>query len=308
MQIFAKSSFARLCFLIAFDNVFMISLAMGKTSWRLNLLIHDDYACRKIHGNEMYKFKGLRSIAALVIREMTTTYGRSPGGYFWAVAEPVVGIALLSVIFAIALRLPPMGINFQIFYATGFLPFIIYREIENKLASSIRFSQALLFYPSIVYTDAMIARFVLTVVTQLMVFYLVIMTILVIWDTRTLLEPSLIISSLAAAAILAAGVGTINCVLISFFPIWERIWAILNRPLVIMSGVIFVYDDVPQPWREYLWYNPLIHIVGQMRRGFYPSYRGEYIEMMYPIGVGMILLVIGLILLNRYNREILNLY
>ena len=27
---------------------------------------------------------------------MGTTYGRSPGGYLWAILEPVAGIALLS--------------------------------------------------------------------------------------------------------------------------------------------------------------------------------------------------------------------
>jgi capsular polysaccharide transport system permease protein len=262
----------------------------------------------KLNRNKTRRFKDLRAIFALVIREMSTSYGRSPGGYFWAIAEPVAGIALLSVAFSLALRSPPIGINFQIFYATGILPFIIYRETENKLTTSLRFSRALLFYPSITYTDAMIARFMLTVITQLMVFYVVMASILTIWDTRTSMDPLLILSSLAAAAILAAGVGTLNCLLVSFFPVWERFWAVLNRPLVLVSGVIFLHDNIPEPWRGYLWYNPLIHVVGQMRRGFYPSYRGEYVEIMYPIGVGMALLVVGLILLNRYNRDILDLY
>jgi len=252
--------------------------------------------------------KSFKAITALVMREMSTTYGRSVGGYFWAVAEPVAGIALLSIAFSLALKSPPIGINFQIFYATGFLPFILYRELETKTARSIRFSRQLLFYPRITYTDAIIGRFTLTMITQLMVFYLVILGVLLLWETRTSLDPLLIISSLSAAAVLAAGIGTINCVLFSFFPIWEQIWGVLNRPLVLMSGVIFLHDNIPEPWRGYLWYNPLIHITGQMRRGFYPSYRGEYVEILYPFGIGMVLLVVGLILLNRYNRDILNLY
>ena len=31
-----------------------------------------------------------RTISALIMREMQTTYGRSPGGYLWAVLEPVL--------------------------------------------------------------------------------------------------------------------------------------------------------------------------------------------------------------------------
>lgn len=253
-------------------------------------------------------FKNLRAIFALIIREMSTSYGRSPGGYFWAIAEPIAGVALLSVAFSLALKTPPIGINFQIFYATGILPFLMFRELETKTSTSIRFSRRLLFYPSITYTDAMIGRFLLTVITQLMVFYVVIAGVLTLWDTRTSMEPSLILSSLAAASILAIGIGSVNCLLISFFPVWERLWAVFNRPLILMSGVIFLHENIPEPWQSYLWYNPLVHIVGQMRRGFYPSYQGEYVEIMYPIGVGMALLVVGLVLLNRYNRDILNLY
>lgn len=251
-------------------------------------------------------FKTLRSIAALVVREMSTSYGRSPGGYFWAVMEPVAGIALLSVVFSLALRSPPLGVNFQIYYATGFLPFIIYREVESKTTTAIRFSRSLLFYPTITYVDAVIGRFILTMITQTMVFLLVVGGIITLWETRTWMEPSLILSSLAAAAILGVGVGTVNCFLISVFPVWQRFWIVLNRPLVIISGVIFLHDTVPEPWKGYLEWNPLVHIVGQMRRGFYPIYDGEYVNMLYPIGLGLGLIVVGLILLNKFNRWILN--
>ena len=31
----------------------------------------------------------LRAVAALVLREMSTRYGRTPGGYLWAILEPL---------------------------------------------------------------------------------------------------------------------------------------------------------------------------------------------------------------------------
>ena len=42
------------------------------------------------------RFASLRAIGALILREMATTYGRSPGGYAWALIEPVVGTAVLT--------------------------------------------------------------------------------------------------------------------------------------------------------------------------------------------------------------------
>ena len=45
-----------------------------------------------------------RAIGALILREMSSSYGRSPGAYVWAILEPVAGIALLSLVFVLTLQ------------------------------------------------------------------------------------------------------------------------------------------------------------------------------------------------------------
>lgn len=74
-------------------------------------------------------FASLRTISALVLREMATTYGRSPGGYIWAILEPVGGIALLSILFSLAFLHPALGSNFQLFYASGLVPLTVFTSI-----------------------------------------------------------------------------------------------------------------------------------------------------------------------------------
>ncbi len=63
------------------------------------------------------KFQTLRVIFALMVREMATRYGRSWGGYFWALAEPVGTIAILSLAFSQFIRTPALGDSFMLFYA-----------------------------------------------------------------------------------------------------------------------------------------------------------------------------------------------
>ena len=75
-----------------------------------------------------------RTVVALILREMATTYGRSAGGYIWAILEPVLGVALLSAVFSMALQHPGLGTNFPLFYATGFLPFAMFNDVANKVA------------------------------------------------------------------------------------------------------------------------------------------------------------------------------
>ncbi len=86
---------------------------------------------RSIH--RQVPFATGRVVAALMLREMSTTSGRNPGGYIWSILEPVAGIALMSWIFiTIGLSSPGLGTNFAMFYATGLLPFYTCTSSSQK--------------------------------------------------------------------------------------------------------------------------------------------------------------------------------
>lgn len=249
-------------------------------------------------------FAGPRTIVALMLREMSSTYGRSPGGYLWAVLEPVLGIALLSLVFSLGFRAPRLGTNFAIFYATGVLPFQFFSILSGRMALAILYSQALLAYPRVTFVDVLTARFVLNVLTQLLVATLIFTGIRLAFDTRTTLEMSSIMLSFAMAGVLGAGIGTLNCFLNALFPLWDRAWSIATRPLFLLSGVIFIYESIPEPYRGWLWYNPLMHVTGEMRAGFYYGYEAEYVNPAYVFAIGLTCLLAGLIFLRRYHRDI----
>jgi capsular polysaccharide transport system permease protein len=247
-----------------------------------------------------------RAVAALMLREMTTTYGRSPLGYLWAILQPVAGIALLTLVFSLVLRQPPLGKSFVLFYSTGMIPFLMYQEVNSKLAAAITFSRQLLIYPSVTLIDALVARFLLNYLTQLLIGFILFSGILLIYDTRTVLDLPAIALGFAMAGVLAAGIGVMNAFLFGYFPAWMRIWTVLNRPLFLISGAFFLFEDIPEPYRSYMWYNPLVHVIAQMRRGFYPFYEAEYVSLIYVFGLSLFLIMAGLVFLNRYALDILN--
>lgn len=236
---------------------------------------------------------------------MQTTYGRSPGGYVWLVLEPVLGITLLSFIFSLGFRSPALGSEFPPFYASGMVPFLFYGDLSNKVASSLRFSRPLLAYPGVTYMDAILARMIVNIMTQLLAAYLIFTGIFLIYDTQGAIDLSKIIRSFSMVIVLSFGVGVVNCFLRLRFPVWATIWSILNRPLFLLSCVFFLFETVPQPYQDILWHNPLIHVVGMMRSGSYSSYEAPYVSELYVYGVALILSVMGLILLRRFHRELL---
>jgi capsular polysaccharide transport system permease protein len=134
-----------------------------------------------------------------MLREMGATYGASPGGYIWAVVQPVGILVVLSIGFSLLLRSPSLGTNFFLFYATGYLPFMFYVDIEGKVAQSLRYARALLAYPSVTWADAVLARFILNILTQGIVFCIVISGVFIIIDPRTILDLLPILSGITLA-------------------------------------------------------------------------------------------------------------
>lgn len=246
-----------------------------------------------------------RAIFALMLREMTTTYGRSPGGYVWLVLEPVAAIALLSFAFSLALRAPSIGTNFPFFYATAFLPFMLYNQASTKLSYAIRYSQGLLTFPMVTFIDALTARFLLNVIIYVLVSFLILGGIILVWDLDPVIEPLRVLNSFGMALALAAGLGAMNCYLFVAFPAWIQLWKIINRPLFIVSGIFFIYEDLPGGLRDILLINPLFHVTAEMRAGFYGTYDADYVVSVYPYSVGAVGLFFGLLLLYRHHDEIL---
>ncbi|MCQ0090541.1 ABC transporter permease [Roseovarius sp. M141] len=250
------------------------------------------------------RFRFFRSVAALVLREMTTTYGRSPGGYLWVILEPVIGVALLTVVFSLISRTPPLGTNFPIFYATGMLPFTMYVAIGNLIAGAIKFSKPFLNYPAVSFMDALLARFLLTAVTHMIVMVMVITGIIVMYDLKLIISWPMIFSSIGMVLALGFSIGVANCFMFTKFPIWQSFWNILTRPLFLLSGIIFIPENVPANFRPYLLYNPLVHVTSQMRKGFYPTYDAPYVEPLYVYTIAIIVGILGLLFLLRYHKDL----
>lgn len=236
------------------------------------------------------RFQFFYIVVALMLREAAARFGRSTGGYIWAFAEPVAGILLLSVAFSFLLRSPPIGDSFFLFYASGVVPLLFFNAISSQLAQAVAANKGLLNYPVVSVIDVLLARLVLETVTYSFVFGFIIISILSIDPVHLQPDYIKIFLGVFATALLGASVGAANCLLFLWFPVWRSIWRILTRPLLIVSGVMFTYRDLPPSLQDWLWYNPLLQTIGIVRGGLYVSYDADYVSWIY---LSIVCLLIG---------------
>ena len=246
-----------------------------------------------------------RTILALMLREMSTRYGRSPGGYVWALMEPVGSTMIMAIGFALIMRHPPLGTSFILFFATGMLPFSLYNVLDGVVGRALIYSRALLMYPSVRWIDAVLARFLLNLLTKLVIMRIVLTGAMILTETRSVLDFGPILAAVALAGLLGLATGLVNCALEGLFPAWGMIWSIATRPLFLASGVLLLYEDLPRIVQDILWWNPLLHVIGEFRAGFYPMYTASYVSIPYVAGVGLSLLALGVMLVRRHAMSIL---
>ncbi len=240
-----------------------------------------------------------------MLREMASTYGRSPGGYVWAIIQPIGFIVILAIGFSLVIKSPSLGTSFVLFYATGYLPFDMYSQLVTKIINSLNYSAPMLTYPRVTWLDAFLARFLLNILTLSAVFCIVICAILYFANTRAIITLGPILWGMCVAACFGLAAGMFNCLINGFFPVWDVIWKIANRPMFIASGVFFIYEDMPTLVQDILWWNPVLHATGLVRAGFYTSYDATYVSLTYCFGLCLVLILFATIFLKAYHGKIL---
>lgn len=250
-------------------------------------------------------FATSRTIMALMLREMATRYGQSPGGFLWALVQPMGWIIILAVAFGLLARSPSLGNSFILFYASGYLPFNIFQTIQPAVMASLNFSRPLLRYPAVTWIDAVLARFLLNTLTGTLIFYILLYGIRLVIGINTPLNHGYILLSVGLAAFVGLGVGTLTCFLTMRLPVFGQIWAIVSRPLFVISGVFFMYEDLPRAAQKIIIWNPLLHITSLAREGVYPTYNAQFVSLPFVFACALIPLFFGLLLLRKQSRDLL---
>ena len=251
--------------------------------------------------------KHARIVSALLIREMASRFGNKPGGYVWAFLEPAGYVMLMTVVFGAITHAPALGDSFPLFFATGYIAFHFYHATLGYIGGALGGNKALLNYPNLAPIDTVVARFVLQMFTNGFVAVAVFLLIIQ-FEMRT--TPNINWAPLLHAAtlggLMALGVGMSNTVLFLRFPFYESVYGIVSRPLMLVSGIFFIPDGLPPPYRDIVLINPLIHLVTLFRTGFYPEYRATSLDLGYLHAVVVVSLFSGMLLFSLASKTLRN--
>jgi capsular polysaccharide transport system permease protein len=245
-----------------------------------------------------------RVIGALIVREFHIRFGRNNIGFVWMIVEPALLSVGISVIHFVIVHQPPLGLMVVPFYASGYSCYCLFRSMVNRAGKTMEGNAVLLQHRHISMFDIVFARAVL--------------------DTAAFFFAGLIV--LVAAA--ALGVGVIPQRPLLFLEAWGfnawfcfgiAMWAlagcikwpVLDRFIhpatyftLVVSGTFVVSEQIPEPFRDWTAWVPLMQISEIVREGVFKSFTSTAADPPYMITVCLVLTVTGWFALRAMRPKV----
>jgi capsular polysaccharide transport system permease protein len=224
-----------------------------------------------------------RVIWALVMREAMTMYGREGLGVLWVIAEPAMFIIGVMVIFSYLDHGYKNGVSTAEWFAVSYPTLLFWRNGTGRVVKAIEVNRSLLHHQNIRPIDIIYARIILVFSSGAAAFFTLypIFTFLGIthlpanwyaFGTGFLL---IIWFSFAFVMIMAA--------LAELSETIERTSHIILYLMLPFCGVFFPLYVVPEPYREYLMYFPLIDAVEYFHHGYFGAQMLSYYNIPYTL-------------------------
>ncbi len=224
----------------------------------------------------------------------------------WVVVEPAGQLAVLILIFTLIGRLPSYGDSFALFLLTGVVMLTIVTRGAQLVTGAVLGLRSPNRLATIGLYDEAVAR-VLFMLTTAVIYSSALIWAIGAWERQQFFpaHPERVASAFFWAGMLAFGVGLLRGYASRFLPLAERIYAILSRGLIFVSGVFFAPSFMVPQIREILAWNPVLHAVELMRLGMYDEYPTIVYDHVYLASWGLCATALGLGLLWRGRRKVL---
>lgn len=241
-------------------------------------------------------------IGALLLRELHTRYGRENIGYLWMLLEPGLLATAVSALHTGQRRglvFAPVG-----FALCGYCTFIIFRSIVGRAETTLEANKSLLFHRFVTVFDMLAARAALESVST-------VATLIILWAAACALglagapaRPLILLSGIVLLTWLSFALSMAVCAATYHSKAVAKFIHPLLYIVMPISGCFFLLEWIPQPFRSWLAWVPLVQIFEMIHEGQLEAVQSLYWDPVYIVGWCLALTLIGLLSLRIVRRHV----
>lgn len=242
---------------------------------------------------------------ALLLREAVYRVSTGRAGWLWLIVEPALGILVLVTIYSSEQMHTIGGLDITIWVLVGQGAYYTYNRTQMQAWNAVNANQALFAYRQVKPVDTVLVRAILEGALMTLVMIALCVGIGLLGHDTIPADPLFALVGFGGAWLVGLGVGLITSVLSELVPEIGKLIPLTVLPLHVLSGVLFNVTIVPQPYYDWLLFNPLVHSLETARLAFAPNYKPiPELSISYPFTFSLVTIFIGLALHVRFAGRI----
>ena len=241
---------------------------------------------------------------ALFLKDALARFFGSRGAWVWLLIEPSIHIAFMATVFTFIKKRHVSGVEVAPWLMVGMIAFFLFKRTSVQGLHAIDCNKAFFAFRQVRPFDATFCK---SLVEAFSLFFIGVFLVICFSFMGFKFYPNDILKilfSLLGLWLLGIGYGLISSFCMRIVPDSGFILQILMMPLYMISGVIIPISVIPQPYRQYVMYNPLVHGIESVRIGFWSTYHTENVDIWYLYSWVLVFLVTGLALYRVYETRL----
>lgn len=254
--------------------------------------------------NASFVARHSRIIGTLLMREMTTRYGRQGLGFVWVIGEPLLFCFGVLIMWSLIKPAYEHGIRLGPLVMTGYMALLLYRHMISFSLGALEANIGLMHHKQIGVMHIFIARNLLEFAGATAAFIVVYVVLLALGEVSLPEDWLLLYFGWMLVGWVAFGLGMTFAGLAIRFEVMERLVPVLTYAMVPLSGAFFMVSWLPPEAREPFLLVPMPHGIEMVRGGVFGEYVPTYYDPVYALAFGAVLIILGMLLIADAKHRI----
>ncbi len=243
-----------------------------------------------------------RVMAALVMREIHTRYGRENIGFLWVVGEPILFCAGVAVLWTAIRPAHEHGLPVTAIVITGYVPLTMWRHCIGRAVKAYESNGSLLFHRQVTPLDIITARCLLEIAGTIMAGLIVTLGAIMTGYMDPPVNLGLLYLGIGYHMVFCYACALLIASLSEVSDIVEKGLSVILYLSLPFSGAFTMVDWVPTAMQPILLWSPSVHNLEIIREGqFGPGVHAIY-DLYYDTWSTALLLLLGLSATLRVRR------
>jgi len=245
-----------------------------------------------------------RVIGALMIRELTTRFGRENIGFLWLMVEPLLFAVLVGVVWRFMKGPTEHGVNIIAFVVSGYVPLTMFRNSVTRSVGLFTANGSLMYHRQIKILDFILVRCLIEVIGAMMAYVFIAVVLINLGFFPIPANMGFLLLGWLMYALFTFSLCLILAPLSETSEVLEKIMPVTTYLMIPFSGTFNMVSWLTPNLRDAMLWSPPVSAMEMMRYGLFGNSVQPYFSFTVPIVASMGCMAVGLVLCRWIRKRL----